>query len=407
MRARLLLGLCVALVALLALPVAAQALSVKVVDTDGDPHVVDLADVAGQEDVDDVDYAIRSSSGTTTQTVTGFSLNQIIKLSGADPYNYTFLNVARPGSGSVQLTNAQVRNSGSPDGPPVVYDGGNAVGFIRPSTGDGDRNAADSFQVPGELVVTLQKGSPIGIEVAASETKIEAGDTVSFKATVSHPPTLEPSIAWSFDDGTPRVLDVDSVTHKFKTEGTYDVVVSATDPDNDQGPSATVEIQVGEKKDKGPDRRGGGKDKDDDAPDSGSSTGTGGGDTGSTYPGTYPGTTAPGTLPPSPVTPATPNQEPDKPEEPENAGSPDDRVSGQVLEDGAVVVTPPPEKTDKDEATPPTARTGSEEGGGFGIPGAALGGMSVIALLGVGALGQAGKIRPDAMLWHLNRLVGR
>ena len=174
MRARLLLGLCVALVALLALPVAAQALSVKVVDTDGDPHVVDLADVAGQEDVDDVDYAIRSSSGTTTQTVTGFSLNQIIKLSGADPYNYTFLNVARPGSGSVQLTNAQVRNSGSPDGPPVVYDGGNAVGFIRPSTGDGDRNAADSFQVPGELVVTLQKGSPIGIEVAASETKIEA-----------------------------------------------------------------------------------------------------------------------------------------------------------------------------------------------------------------------------------------
>ena len=31
----------------------------------------------------------------------------------------------------------------------------------------------------------------------------------------------------------------------------------------------------------------------------------------------------------------------------------------------------------------------------------------VIALLGVGALGQAGKIRPDAMLWHLNRLVGR
>lgn len=399
---RPLFTLVVALAALLVVPTAAQALSVRVVDLQGKSATVDLADLQGQEDVNDVDYAIRSASGTSTQTVTGFSLDNVIRASGADPFSYTYLNVSRPGGGSVQLTNGQVRNSGSPDGPPVVYEAGADVGFIRPSTGDGDRNAADSFKVPGGLVVTLQRGTPIGIEVHASDVKVEVGDVVDFTAAITHPSSMQPDVSWSFGDGQ-RAVGVEEISHKFKQGGTYYVVVTATDPDTGQGPSASVEIQVGEKKKGGPDRHGGGEDKGNDAPDSGSSTGTGGEASG-TGTGVPTGPIGSAGVPTGPVAPAAPTD----PEQRRDERAPEqpigDEVSGRVLDDVTVIPAPPERR--REEAPAPTLRTGEEQGG-LGVSGAALGGMAVAALLGFGALAQAGRIRFDSVLWHLNRLAGR
>lgn len=396
----------VALAALLVLPAVASAASVKVVDTDGSSSVVDLDALQGSEDVDGVGYAMRSSSGTTTQNVTGFSLDFLIDQSEADRISYTYATIARPGGGSVQLTNGQIRQSGAfPDGPPVAYANGGGVGFVRPSTGDGDLNAPDSFKTPGQLVIKLQTGTPISIEATANESKIEAGDEVDFSAVVSAPAGLVPTVRWGFDDG--GGAQGENASHTFKKPGTYDVVATATTPEDRTGSSDVITIQVGEPKDKGPDRRGGGKDKDDDAPDSGSSEGTGGQDGGTgtgTGSGTYPtAPVAPATTPP--IAPTQPQDEGrDKPDRETSSG---EEVTGEVLQDAGAIAAP--EETDpaKKEPAPPTARTGSEHSDGFGVPGAALGGMAVLALFGVGALGQAGKIRLDSMLWHANRLVGR
>lgn len=403
---RLSLLLAVAFAVLLGLPGAASAASVKVVDTDGSSSVVDLDALQGSEDVDGVGYAMRSSSGTTTQNVTGFSLDFVIDQSDADRISYTYANIARPGGGSVQLTNGQIRQAGAfPDGPPAVYADGDDVGFVRPSTGGGDLNAPDSFKAPSQLVVKLQTGTPIEIEATANESKIEVGDEVSFFAVVSAPAGLVPTVRWSFDDGAGA--QGENANHVFKKPGSYDVVATATTPEDRTGSSDVITIQVGEPKDKGPDRRGGGKDKDDDAPDSGSSTGTGGqeGGTGTgTGPGTYPtAPVAPGAVPP--ITPEQPQDEGrDKPDRETASG---EEVTGEVLQDaGALTPAEEPDPTKKEPA-PPTARTGTEQSDGAGIPGAALGGMAVLALFGVGALGQAGKIRLDSMLWHANRLVGR
>lgn len=394
---RIALAVAATFAALLILPAAAQALSVRVVDLQGKSTTVDLAGLEGQEDVDGVDYAIRSSSGTSTVTVTGFSLDKVIAASGADTLSYTYLNVNRPGGGSVQLTNGQVRNSGSPDGPPVVYESGADVGFIRPSTGDGDRNAADSFEVPGTLIVTLHSGTPIGIEMSASDTKVDAGDTVDFTAAVTHPSSMQPDIEWSFGDGE-RAVGAERVSHRFKAGGTYYVVVTAKDPDTGQGPSASVEIQVGEKKEGGPDRHGGGEDKRDDAPDTGTSEGTGG-DLSGTGAGTV---TGPSGGSAGPVAPDAPAPEPSDQRAPDPPSG--EEVRGQVLDD--VVVVPSAEQRQR-EAAAPTLRTGEEQAGGLGLSGAALGGMTVAALLGFGALAQAGRIRFDSVLWHINRLAGR
>lgn len=388
MRARrLLVAVIAAFAALLALPVAAQALSVKVVDLNGDPHVVDLADLQGQEDTGDGERQ-------------GFSLNKILEEAGT-PFNYYFLTVGRPGQSSVQLTKDQVRSS---EGTPFVYESGSSVGFIWQSPPDG---ADYSFAVPDQIVVTLADESPIGIKLGASETKIEAGDTVDFKAVIAHPPNLTPDISWTFGDGKTADEDTDAISHKFKSEGTFNVVVSAKDPYTGVGPSASVEIQVGEKKEKDDqDRDGGGDDDRDDAPESGTSDGTGG-----SYGGTGTGTGSPGTaVPPvAPgVTPTAPSEDQprdDRRDEPDRQPAGGAEVSGEVLQDGGAVVEVQERKPEEEEKRA-TLRSG-DDSGGFGIPGAALGGMTVLALLGVGALGQAGKIRLDSVLWHANRLVGR
>lgn len=383
---RLLIAAVAAFAALLALPVGAQALSVKVVDLDGDAHVVDLAELQGQEDAGDADHQ-------------GFSLSKILEEAGT-PFNYYYLSVGRPGQSTVQLTKDQARSSSYT---PFVYESANAVGFVWLSPPDG---ADYSFAVPDQLVVTLADESPIGIRLGASETKIEAGDTVDFKAVIAHPPNLQPDISWTFRDGTTVSRDTDVISHKFKSEGTYDVVVSAVDPYTGIGPSASVEIQVGEKKKDDEDRKGGGDDDRDDAPESGTSDGSGG-----SYDGTGAGTGGSGT-PAPPVAPGVTAPPPDdqprdeRPDKPDRESASGQEVSGEVLQEAGAVAEVPVEKPEKEKAERATLRSG-DDSGGFGVPGAALGGMTVLALLGVGALGQAGKIRLDSVLWHMNRLAGR
>lgn len=407
-----LLPAALAVVAVLALPAGASAATVKVIDTDGSAWSFDPADFEGEEDVLNASYTIRPGD-STEQVEAGFSLDQAIKLAGPpnepskgpDAISYGYLTIPRPSGGTVTLTNGQVRRSESPDGPPVVYEDGGSIGFIRPSLGEGDENAPDSFAVAGELVVTLHTGTPIKVHATASDTKIRAGDEVRFAATVEAPDGLAPSVSWSFGDGANA--GGDRVSHVFKREGTYHVAVSATTPEDPTGASDVVIVTVGEPKKGGPDRNGGGKDKGDGAGDSGSSEDTGGsaGGTG-TAPGGSPGTGVP--IAPGVTAPPIPGPEPrDGREEPDREPEPGEQVSGELLEDaGAPTPTPAPEDPAPEQQAP-TLRTGTDRADGLGLPGAAMGGATVVALFALGALGQAGKIRLDSLLWHANRAVGR
>lgn len=418
MSARRSLWAVLAVAAALALPASASAATVRVIDTDGSAWSFDPANFEGEQDVRDASYTIRPGD-STEQVDAGFSLDQVIKLAGPpgepakgpDAISYGYLTIPRPSGGTVTLTNGQVRKSASPDGPPVVFGDGGSIGFIRPSLGDGDENAPDSFSVAGELVVTLHTGTPIKVHATASKTKIKAGDEVRFAATVDAPAGLSPAVSWSFGDG--GSAGGGRVSHVFKREGTYHVAVSATTPEDPAGASDVVIVTVGEPNKGGPDRNGGGKDKGDGAGDSGSSEDTGGSVGGSgaapggsgTVPGGVPGGAplAPGlTAPPIPA-PKPRDEGRTKPDRRPEQG---EQVSGDLLDDaGADAADQQPQPQPPQQA--PTLRTGTERADGIGLPGAAMGGMTVVALFALGALGQAGKIRLDSLLWHANRLVGR
>ena len=133
-----------------------------------------------------------------------------------------------------------------------------------------------------------------------------------------------------------------------------------------------VNIQVGAPL-SGPDRKGGGRIDDSEAPDHGAVAGT----RGAVPPG--PGSSSPTAAPATPA-PAEPAQaQGDRHPKPAEQG---ERVSGLLL-DGTETAAEP--------AKPVAARSGSldEGGSGSGLSGAALGLLATVGLLGVGALAES------------------
>ncbi len=378
-RARLVTALLAALLALLLASPAidaarADAAQVTVVSPGGAQQTLALDAMAGQEDVVERSYALRSATGEARQTVTGFSIAALIDAAGADPFTFGYLEVQRPAGGAVLLTREQALGKDAfGDGAPVTYTTASGTGFIRPNTGVDDLNASDSFEAPQGITLVLRKGTPLRVEATASTRKTKPGKPVDFTATVEGAGAGERvQVSWYFDDGSSS--GGASARHKFAKPGSYDVVVSATTVNDRTGSSAVVTIQVGEPK-AGPNRKGGGTNEDAGAPDHGAATGTGGGE------GAGMGASSTGAGAPAP-TPAPAPPAPRAQPEPRPAPG-GDTVTGLLLsgEEVPVVEQPPA----------PAARTGKlDEGGGEGgLPGVALGFLATTALLGAGALIEA------------------
>lgn len=364
---------------------AANAAVVRVIDTGRSESTVDLADLRGREDVVDRGYAVRSSSGERTETVTGFSLGMIIEESEADSISYGYAEIVRPSGGVVQLSNGQVRQSGAfPDGPPVVFERGADAAFLRPSTGSGDVNADDRVEA-SPLVVRLRSGSLIEVEATPSATKAKVGETITFNAVAEAPLGASVRYSWSFGDGTGAKGA--TATHEFERPGSYAVAVGATTADDPTGGSDVVRITVGRTRKGGPDREGGGSDRGENAADSGASDGTGGSPT-----GTVGGT----------GTEATSGDSGDAGGDPERGRrapgltTPVETVTGEVLRNPEAVEEQPTEET-----APPTARTGTPEEESAGIPQAAIGAAAILTLFGLGALAELERLRPGRALARL------
>ncbi|HST70750.1 MAG TPA: PKD domain-containing protein [Solirubrobacterales bacterium] len=345
----------------------ADAAQVTVVSPGGAPTTLSLQALAGGEDVAGRSYVLRSGTGESSQVVDGFSLAALLDAAGADPFGFSYLEVQRPSGGAVLLSNDQALDGeGFADGPPVVYATATGTAFLRPSSGPGDLNASDSFEAPQGVTIALRKGSPLRVGVAASILKTRPGKPVEFTAEAEGAEAGETiAYSWDFDDGGSAVGP--SATHEFSRRGSYDVVVGVTTPGDRTGASAVVTIQVGAPL-AGPDRKGGGKRRDASAPDHGAATG-GGGAEASTDPDVSPlyGNAEQKRQPPA-------RQEP--------RDSRGEQVSGELLSLTAPVEPEP-------RAQRPGARAGSpdsEDGGGFGLSGAALGLLITGGLLGAGAL---------------------
>ncbi len=333
----------------------ADVAQVSVVTPGGDERALSLSALSGGEDVIERVYALRSASGISEQVVTGFSLAAIIEAAGADPYGFSYLEVQRPAGGSVLLSRHQALDPGAfEDGSPVVYATPTGTGFLRPSAGEEDTNAGDSFEAPQGIALVLRRDSPLLVSIETSTERARSGEPVEFEAVVERAGSGEQlTYSWYFDDG--HSASGPSARHSFAKRGSYDVVVGVTTPGDRAGTSAVVNIQVGAPL-SGPDRKGGGRVDDAEAPDHGAVAGTH------------------GAVPPGPASPvpSTSRARP-RPAPAPKAGEP---VDGLLLEDANA---PAPK--------PVAARSGSlDGGGGSSLSDAALGLLATVGLLGAGML---------------------
>lgn len=346
----------------------ADVAQVTVVNPGGTEQTLSIGALAGSEDVVAHSYVLRSTSGEVSQTITGFSLGKVIEAAGADPIGFSYLEVQRPAGGAVMLSRHQALDPGAfPEGFPVVYATAAGTGFLRPSAGPEDLNATDSFEAPQGITLVLRKGSPLQVRAKASPLQTRPGKTVTFTALVDRAGSGEQlTYSWYFDDG--HSGSGATASHSFAKRGSYDVVVGITTPGDETGASAVVTIQVGEPLD-GPNRKGGGSDKDADAPDHGAAAGS----SGAIPPGPS-SAAAPAAAAPSPA-PQPARKAPRRSQPPAESG---------VLLSSTEARSPRP-------TAAPTARTGELEGGGDGpgLSNAALGLLVTTGLLGLGALAEA------------------
>ncbi len=357
---------------------AAQAdvAQVTVVAPGGTQQALSLDALAGQEDVSERPYVLRSTSGESTQAVTGFSLGRVLEAAGADPYGFSYLEVQRPAGGTVLLSRHQALDPGAfPDGPPVVYATAAGTGFLRPSSSAEDVNAPDSFEAPQGITLVLHKGSPLQVKAEASPVQAKPGQPVSFEAIVERAGAGEQlTYSWYFDDG--HSASGVTTRHSFAQRGSYDVVVGVTTPGDSAGASAVVTVQIGAPL-SGPGRKGGGHNRDADAPDHGAATGTRG------AMALGPAAASPGSGAGVAPTDAQRGRRPRVRRS--NTGTAlRNAAAGEPVGGELVSATTTP----IDAAKPIAARTGQlkDEGDSPGRSGAALGVLITGALLGAGAL---------------------
>jgi hypothetical protein len=331
------------------------------------------------------------------------TIAEVLEAAGEVPYAVVVVEVGRPGGGAVQLSRAQATEAGAfAEGPPAIYSTGTGTGFLRPSTGPADDNAADSFQSPAGLTIVMRKGASLQVRVEATPRQVSVGEKVRFGAVVERAGSGEAlTYSWYFDDGNSG--EGETATHSFAKPGSYSVVVGVTAAGEDTGTSAVVRIQVGKGPEGGPDREGGGRNKTTGAPDHGAADGPSGPASSSTgAPSTE--VEAPAVVPtPTPESTPVPTPEPErhkaKPKpvkkakakkktkpEPRPTG---DLVTGELL--AANVEAPRPTATSKKQAAARTGTPHADGGGSGGVPGAAWGLGAVVALLGIGALAEAGR----------------
>jgi len=248
----------------------------------------------GEPDVRGREYALPDGRRTA---ITGYSLDRVIRAARVPPsYSFGDVEIAAGGA-AVTVDRDRVADPDAfPDGPPVLWLEEGAARFLLPSSSSGGPLLLGR---EGPISIRLSRSSRLAVAARVSTGRVRPGRPVTFTASVTGArPGEAVDISWYFDDGTSATGR--RVTHRFRKQGTYKVVVGATTPRDQAGADDTVAVVVG-KPPAGPDREGGGTNPDAGAPDSGVGTGRSGpggeggdsgGGSGATGPGRGPGSAA-------------------------------------------------------------------------------------------------------------------
>jgi PKD domain len=256
------------LAAVLALPASALATDEVRVEPEGSSARTLNLSALGDPDVQAREY----ETGAGRAALTGWSLDRVLDAANVNPYRFGDVEIAAPGT-SVTLDRDEFLDPGAfPDGPPLFWMQDGTSRFLRPVSATG---GATQVGGGGPITVRLSRPSRVSVSAAASKTRLDPGERVTFTAAVEGAAEGERvAISWYFDDRSDRVSGA-RVTHRFREPGTYVVLVSATTADDDPGADDFVRVRVGPEPD-GPDRQGGGTNPDANAPDSGVGTGAAG-----------------------------------------------------------------------------------------------------------------------------------
>jgi hypothetical protein len=363
--------------------------TVRAAGTTNSSVTVKLSDL-GNNDINNRSY--RLNSGVVT--ISGHSLLQVMNAADEQSQDIDLatipaIEVDRPGGGTVRISGDDMRNPAAfSDGPPVFYEDNGATVFVKPGSGGAPGSRYRFVLAP--VGITIDSGTSYSVRLRASRTKVKVGQQVTFTASVSGQDSGEQlSFAWRFGDGRVRTTRAASVSHTFRSDGSFPVIVDVTGPSG-SGQSGIL-IEVGDaKKPKprpAPDESGNKSPENADANGGtgGSGGGSGGfgdglGDGSGTF-GTGTGSGAPGGSGlPSPA--GTPDAETSRDRVPADGL---EEVQGQLVDpvSGEVV---PPASADVVQSVDP-APSGTEQGG-FGVPGAAWTLAGVGLLIGLGAFAE-------------------
>lgn len=272
MGARGLLFAAAAAMSLLVFSAAASAASIEIVNQRSGQRIsVQMADLAGSYDVD-ADYAVRSASGTSFEHVRGISLAHLMEVAKADE-TYGAIRVARPDGSQVTVSKTQMI---APGLRPVIYAKGDAIVFLRPSSGAADLNAGDLIASTSAIGLTQVDLGAVSVKASVSKLKAKVGEKLTFSATATGAAAgAEYEFTWVFRDG--RSASGAQVTHSFRRRGSYQVIVTAKEKGASTSSSPDwVTVQVGAKVKSDKQRSGGGTNDFAGAPTSGASDGSSG-----------------------------------------------------------------------------------------------------------------------------------
>lgn len=353
---------------------------------------VRLSDLGGN-DINNRNY--RLASGPVT--ISGHSLLRIMEAADAesdaiDVDTIPAIEIDRPSGSPVTISGEEMRNpSAFRDGPPVFYEDNGATVFVMPGRGSGTGNRYRFNLAP--VGITVQSGASFEVGIAASRTRIKAGQSVRFTASVSGQSKGERlTYTWSFGDGTTRTTSTPRIDHTFRDEGEFPVVVEVSGTSGSDQDGLLIKVgKAGKKPEKKPDGNEGNNGAGNPDGSGGTGGGTGGSGSGGSGFGTGSGGDGSGAgfspVPssdggtPNPVQPLAPDREKPK-EQPPADGL--ETVTGQLIDPASgAPVTGDPQVVEQADPAPE-----SSEQGGFGVPGAALTLAGVALLLGLGGFAE-------------------
>lgn len=199
-------------------------------------QITDKADVASQS----------FQTPGTGPTPDGLSFRRLLSMVGIDPDRVKSVSITGEDGSVLELPRNALREpppfGPGPSVPPLVWVDGQVVRYVLVS---GPRNPAQELSSGGgdPLLIEVEGGESLKVEARADRTKIDAGQSVTFGASVAGSDAQQAEITWDFGDGATATGS--EVTHRYRKAGTYSAFTTARSG-GALGYSKRIRIQVGD-----------------------------------------------------------------------------------------------------------------------------------------------------------------